>query len=153
MNVVALKAPAQSFTPPAWATLHNAEMTVGALVIILLVLAVLRLSKGSKAAPAPAPTPRRSGGGGKLLLIAGAAVAGLLAWGRYKPATTGVKAAPAPSPSPSPTPTVTRTVAPRAAPHFTLPVHLTGGQYVLVVLIGAVVAIVLLGPVLRKRGD
>ena len=142
------------FHPPAWATMHNAEMTGAALVIILLTFAVLRLSKGGKAVPAPPPAPKRSGGGGKLLLLAGLGGAGFWYWDthlRHAPAGAA-KAAPAPSPSPTPVPTVTRTVAPHSVTHITLP-HLTGGQIVIIFVIAAVVAIVLLGPVLRKKGD
>lgn len=156
MTTYALKAPAQGWKPPAWLTVHNFEVAVGLLVLVLLALAVLRLSKGGgKPAPAPAPTPKKSGGGGKLLLAVAGAVGGLLAWGHYKPAATGAKAAP--SPSPVPTPTVTRTVAPHAAPgvpHFTFPaVHLSNTTVVIIFVIAAVVAITLLGPVLRKKGD
>jgi hypothetical protein len=145
----ALKAPVQDYKFPAWVTVHNAELAGAVLVIILLAFAVLRLSKGSKVPP-PAPAPKPSGGGGKLLLAAAAVVGGLLAWGHYKPAAAGAKAAPAPSPSP--TPTVTRTLAPHSVTHITLP-HLTGTNLVWIFVIAAVVAIVLLGPVLRKRGD
>jgi hypothetical protein len=47
---------------------------------------------------------------------------------------------------------VTRTVAPHAATHFTPPFHLTGTQFLIMLGIAAVVAIVIIGQVLR-RGD
>lgn len=143
----ALKAPAQDYKIPAWVSVHNAELAGAVLVIILLAFAVLRLSKGSKVPP-PAPAPTSSGGGGKLLLLAVAVVGGLLAWGHYKPAATGVKAAPAPSPSPSPRPTVTQTVA----PHVTLPAHfpLTGTQILIGVAVVAVVGYLITRVVVRN---
>jgi hypothetical protein len=143
----ALKAPVQDYKFPAWVTVHNAELAGAVLVIILLAFAVLRLSKGSKALP-PAPAPKPSGGGGKLLLAAAAVVGGLLAWGHYKPAAAGVKAAPAPSPSPSPRPTLTQTVA----PHVTIPAHfpLTGTQILIGVAVIAVVGYLITRVVVRN---
>lgn len=142
MNPIALKAPAQDWKVPAWATLHNAELAGAALVIVLLAFAVLRLSKGGKAVPPPPPAPKPSGGGMKLLLLAGLGGAGFWYWDthlRHTPAAT-VKAAPAPSPTPTPTPTPHPTVTQTVAPHFTsFHFPLTGSQ----ILIGlAVVAIV-----------
>jgi hypothetical protein len=139
MKAYVLKAPAQSFTPPAWATMHNAEQAAIVLVIILLAFAVLRLAKGGKAVPALPPAPKKSGRG-KVLLLAGLGGAGFWYWDthlRHAPAGA-VKAAPVPSPSPVPTPrpTVTQTVA----PHVTLPAHfpLTGTQ----ILIGLAVVVI-----------
>ena len=137
MKAYALKAPAQNFTLPAWATVHNAEMAGAALVIILLASAVLRLSKGGKAVPAPPPVPKKSGGAGKLLLAILAVAFGVGAWEHYHPAATGAKATPAPSPSPVPTPrpTVTQTIAPHVTNyHFPL----TGTQ----ILIGLAVIVI-----------
>jgi hypothetical protein len=152
MNPYALKAPAPSYKLPAWATMHNLVtaviVAVGLLVIVLLASAVRRLSKAS--APAPVRAPKKSGGGGKLLLAAAAGIGGLVLWERHQNAAAPAKAAPAPSPSP--VPTVTRTVAPHAAPHLTLPVHLTGGDIVAMFVIGGIVAIVIILGVLR-RGD
>ena len=128
----------------AWA------LTAGVLlVIILLARAVGRLAKHVHV-PAPAPAPKSSGGRGKLLLLAGAAGAGVWAYvkTRHPAAATAAAPQPAPSPSPSPTPTVTQTVA----PHVTTAVHhlLTGGDIVALYVIAAVVAIVLVGSVLRR---
>ena len=153
----ALKAPAPSYKLPAWATMHNLVasviVAVALLVIVLLVRAVGRLAKAVGAAAAPAPVPKKSGGGGKLLLAGAAGAAGWLLWeGRHSTAAP-VKAAPAPSPHP--TPTVTRTVAPHATPHlpsFAFLNHLTGTDWVLIVLIGAVVTFAIVRPLLR-RGD
>jgi hypothetical protein len=145
VNIYALRAPAQDYKMPAWATMHNivtaAVVAAGLLVIILLVRAVGRLAKAVGTAAAPAPAPKRSGGGGKLLLAAAGVIGGLLAWGHFKPAASGVKAAPAPSPAPvpAPRPTVTQTVAPHVT-HVTLPAHfpLTGTQ----ILIGLAVIVI-----------
>jgi hypothetical protein len=90
-----------------------------------------------------------------LLLLAGLGGAGFWFWDthlRHAAAAAPAKAAPAPAPSPTPTPTVTRTVAPHAAPHFSFPIHLTGGDIVAMWVIAAVVAIVIILGVLR-RGD
>ena len=141
------------FHPPAWLTMHNAEMAVGALVVILLAFAVLRLSKGGKAVPAPPPAPKKSGGGGKALLLAGLGGAGFWYWDthlRHAAAAGAAKAAPAPSPSPVPVPrpTVTQTVA----PHVTLPAHfpLTGTQILIGVVVVAVVGYLITRVVVRN---
>jgi hypothetical protein len=131
---------------PAWLSAATADkamaFTVAAgvlLVIILLASAVRRLSKGS--APVPAPAPKKSGAGGSFLIAVAAAVGGWLLWKHHAPAAGTAKAAPAPSP----VPTVTTTVTPHPVTHFVMP-HLSGG-----VVIGiSVVAIVLLGPLLRR---
>lgn len=135
-------------TPVAAAVVALAAL----LVIVLLARAVGRLANAAAAAAAPAPAPAKPGGRWKLLLLAAVVAVGGVLWERHANATAPAKAAPAPVPAPSPlpVPTVTRTVAPHAAPHLTLPVHLTGGQVVLIFVIAAVVAIVLLGPVLRR---
>jgi hypothetical protein len=147
-HAYALKAPVQSFKVPAWATMHNLELAAGALVVVLLAFAVLRLSKGHRPAPAPVAAPKKSGGGPKLLLLAAAGVGGYVLFERHQNAAAPAKAAPAPSPSPAPHPTVTQTVA----PHITMPAHLplTGTQILIMIGIGAVVAIVLGGTILRR---
>jgi hypothetical protein len=165
-HAYALKAPVQNWKPPPWLTVHNVIVTLIVIVALLVFLhlasAIRHLSKRSGSAPAPAP--KKSGGGGKLLLAVLAVVGGLLAWGHYKPAATGAKAAPAPAPSPSPhpVPTVTQTLAPPAAhpgagtglvAQLTAWMnHLTGTDWVLIVLIGAVATFVIVRPLL-KRGD
>ena len=117
----------------AWVLLALAVLVVFA----MLARAVGHLAKAASAAAVPAPAPKPSGGRGKLLLLAGAVIGGGVLWERRKTAAAPAKAAPVPAPTPTPQPTVTRTVTPHVT-HFTLPVHLTGGQYVL------------LGPVLRR---
>lgn len=119
------------------------------LVIIMLARAIGRLSKLARIAATPAPAPKPSGGQGRLLAGLAAAGGGLWYWDTHRAAAVPAKAAPAPASSPSPVPTVTRTVAPHLAPvHFHLPV--SGGDVVIIFVIAAVVAIVLLGPVLRR---
>ena len=141
-----------SWQLPGWVTPHNVTLiagaTVAAVVIILLARAVGRLAKVAGAAAAPAPAPSSSGGRGKLLLLAAAGVGGWVLFERHQNAAAPAKAAPAPSPSPAPRPTVTQTVA----PHVTAPVHLplSGRDIVILFVIAAVVAIVLLGPLLRR---
>jgi WhiB family redox-sensing transcriptional regulator len=155
VSTYALKAPAQSYKLPAWVTVHNAELAGAVLVIILLAFAVLRLAKAAGKASVPVPAPKKSGISPKFLLLAGLGGAGFWYWDthlRHAAAAGSAKAAPAPSPSPHPVPTVTRTVAPHAAPHLTLPVHLTGGDVVAMFVIGGIVAIVIILGVLR-RGD
>jgi hypothetical protein len=142
------------WTIPGWATPHNlaliAAATGAGLVIIMLARAVGRLASLARIAAAPVAAAKPSRGGAKLLLLAGAAGAGIWAYvkTRHPAAATAVRAAPAPSPSPLPT--VTRTVAPHVTPHFAFPVHLTGGEFVIIILIAAVVVIVLLGPAVRR---
>ena len=164
MNAYALKAPAQSFKVPAWATMHNAELAGAVLVIVLLALAVLRLAKAVRAAAAPVAAPKSSGGRGMLLLLAGAAGVGGWFWyeSKHKTAVTAAGPVPVPSPSPTPRPTVTQTVAPPAAhpgagtglvAQLTAWMnHLTGTDWVLIVLIGAVATFAIVRPLLR-RGD
>ena len=118
------------------------------LVIILLARAVGRLAKHVHAPAAPVSAPKSAGGRGKLLLAVAAALGGWwLVWGRHENAAPA-KATPAPSPSPAPRPTITQTVA----PHVTSPAHpaLSGSTIVWIFVIAAVVAIVLLGPLLRR---
>jgi hypothetical protein len=151
MNAIALKAPAQSYKLPAWATPHNivtAAVVAGALLaIILLARAVGRLAKLARVAAAPVASPKFSGGYGKLLLAAAAGIGGLVLYERHQNAAAPAKAAPAPMPTPTPTPTphptVTQVVAPHVAPHLTFPIHLTGGDIVAMWIIGGVVAIVI----------
>ena len=142
---------------PAWLSAATADKAMAfavaggvLLVIILLARAVGRLAKAAGAAAAPAPAPKSSGGSPKLLLLAGLGGAGFWYWDTHlRHAAAGTaQAAPAPSPSPTPRPTVTQTVA----PHVTAPVHLplSGRDIVILFVIAAVVAIVLLGPLLRR---
>ena len=144
--------PARSWQMPGWVTPHNLALIAGAvvaaLVIIMLARAVGRLAKVAGAAAAPAPAPKKSGGGVKLLLLAAAGVGGWVLFERHQNAAAPAKAAPAPSPTPTPQPTVTQTVAPHAAG----PVHhlLTGGDVVALYVIAAIVAIVIIGQVLRR---
>ena len=133
-----------------------AILALGALLaIILLARAVGRLAK---AASLPAPAPE-SGGHGKFVLAAAAAVGALLLWSHHEsaaPAKTAARpSAPSPSPSPSPRPVVTQAPAPRVtvtshaistAHHFLL----TGGDIVALSVSAAIVAIVLVAPVLRR---
>lgn len=140
---------------PAWLSAATADKAMAfavvlgvLLVIILLARAVGHLSR-RPAAAAPPPAPRKSGGsGGKLLLAAAGAVGGWVLYERHQNAAAPAKAAPAASPSPAPRPTVTQTVA----PHVTAPVHLplSGTQILIMLGIAAVVAIVLVGPLLRR---
>lgn len=139
-------------------TAGQVEAAVVALAVLVVIWLLVRtlghMTRALAKAAAPAPAPAKSGGGLKGLLFLAALGAGgwFLVTHLHATPSGAAKAAPSlPAPTPTPQPTVTRTVAPHAAPHFSLPVHLTGGQYVLIILIGAVVAIVLLGPVLRRR--
>jgi hypothetical protein len=169
MNAYALKAPAQDWKIPAWVTPHNLVLIAGAvaagLVIILLARAVGRLAKLAKAAAAPVAAPKKSSGGGMLLLAGAAGVGGLVLYERHQNAAAPAKAAPAPAPSPSPTPrpTVTQTVAPPAGGHSgssnilgqltAWMNHLTGTDWVLIVLIGAVATFVIVRPLLQRSGS
>jgi hypothetical protein len=119
------------------------------LVIILLARTVGRLSKLARVAAAPVAPPKSSGGHGKLLLLAGAIGAGVWAYVKTRHPVAAAKAAPAPSPSPTPRPAVTRTVAPhvtQAAGHLLT----VSGNVVVMYAIGAVVAIVVIGWVMRR---
>ena len=147
--------PVPSWHAPAWVTPQSITLiVVGAavlLVIVRLARAVGHLAKAATKAAAPVAAPaaatRSSGGGGRLKLLLGAvaAVGGFVLFERVKNGATAVKAAPAPSPTPRPT--ITQTVAPHVtAFHFPL----TGVQILWALGIAAVVAIVLLGPVLRR---
>lgn len=151
MNILAAKAPAQHWHAPAWATMQNAEMAAAGLVILLLVVAVLRLSKGHKP-PAPPPVPKSSGVNVKALLaVVGAGIGG---WLLLKPGHgTAVKAIPAPAPTP--TPTVTVTAPPKTAPpHFAMPdislPHLTGTQWTVIVVVALFVTFAIIFPLLRR---
>lgn len=146
--MTAKQAPALLSTAAADRYMAFAVVAGVLLVIIMLARAVGHLSKRAAVAAAPPPAPKKSGGGGKLLLAAAAAAGGWVLFERHKNAAAPAKAAPAPPSSPTPTPTVTRTLA----PHVTAPVHLplTGGQILIMLGIAAVVAIVLVGPMLRR---
>jgi hypothetical protein len=123
-------------------------------LVVVVVLAVLATSRhartiaklAAKAAAAPAPAPKSSGGKGKFLLLAGVIGGGIWAYVKTRHPVAAVNAAPAPSPSPSPTPGSASGTPPITAYHFPL----TGGQILVMLAIAAVVAIVLLGPVLRR---
>jgi hypothetical protein len=138
---------------PAWLSTATASKIIAWLVILGVLLVIILLARAvgrlSKAASAPAPAaPKPSGGGGRLLLL-GLLGAGGWVWyeARHKAAAAAGKAAPAPVPSPRPT--VTTTVTPHPVTHFVMP-HLSGGVVIGIFVIGAVVAIVLLGPLLRR---
>jgi len=153
MEVTVKTAPAvRNWQLPGWVTPRNLALIAAgiaaAAVIILLARAVGRLAKAASAAAAPPAAPKSSGGRGKLLLLAAAAAGGWVLFERHQNAAAPAKAAPAPSPLPSPRPTITQT----AAPHLASPVHLpfSGSTIVWIFVIAAVVAIVLLGPVLRR---
>lgn len=137
------------------------EVLWGAVALaVLLVLgrmsrAVGHLAKAASKAAA-APVAAASGGSGgsvklKPLLLAGALIGGVVLFARsgIRPSVGHSHAAPAPVPSPSPQPTVTTTVTPHAVTHFVMP-HLSGGVVIGIFIVGAVVAITLLGPLLRR---
>ena len=141
--------------PPAWLSAATADKAMAwvvaggvLLVIILLARAVGHLSKAARVATAPVPAPKSSGGRGKLLLLAGAVGGGAWFYLKSRHPAAATVATPQPAPSPASRPTVTQTVA----PHVTAPVHLpiSGSTIVWIFVIAAVVAIVLLGPVLRR---
>lgn len=147
MTSIAAEAPVHGLHIPGWATPHNLALIAGAavvaIVVIGLVRAVGRLSKLVK--PPPAPAPGSSGKGTAFLVAAAAAAGGWMLWKHGN--APAAKAAPAPAPAPQPT--VTTTVTPHPVTHFVMP-HLSGGVVIGIFVIGAVVAIVLLGPVLRR---
>lgn len=139
--------------PPGVTPAAAGVLALAALVVIfMLARAVGRLSRAAVAAAAPAPASSSSGGAQKLVLLA--AAGGGVWWllSRHKTAGATAQAAPAPTPSPSPTPTPTPTVTQTVAPHITGPVHhlLTGGDIVALYVIAAVVAIVIIGQVIRR---
>jgi hypothetical protein len=140
---------------PAWLSAATADkamayLVIGAvlLVIILLARANGRLARLARVAAAPVSAPKPSGGGGKLLLAGLAGAGGWLWYESKHKAAIAAKGAPAPPASPSPRPTVTQTVT----PHVTGPVHqlLTGGDIVTIYVIAGIVAIVIVGAVLRR---
>ena len=169
MNTHAPKVPA-SWHVPAWVTPQAIALIIAGAVVLLVLLRLTRImshlaraaAKAAAPAVAPASAARSSGGRVKLLAAAAAAVGGFVLFERAKNAATAVKAAPAPSPSPTPRPTITQTVAPPAAhpgpqsgllAHLTAWMdHLTGTDWVLIVLIGAVLTFALVWPLL-KRSD
>lgn len=110
------------------------------LVSAVVALVIVRLFRGTKkAAPAAAPSSSPL-----LPVLAAAAGIGGVSW--WMATHPGPKVITAPAPRPQPTVTVT------APPHVTGPVShlLTGGDIVAIYVIGAVVAIVLVGTVLRR---
>ena len=152
MNTRAPQVP-PSWHVPAWVTPQSIALIVAGAVVLLVILRLTRtlghlakaVTKAAAPVAAPASAARSSGGRVKLLALAAAAVGGFVLFERVKNAAPAVKATPAPSPSPRPT--ITQTVAPHVtAFHFPL----TGVQSLWALGIAAVVAIVLLGPVLRR---
>jgi hypothetical protein len=107
-------------------------------LIAVAVLVVIHLLRGRKPAPAVVAAPSRL----LPVLAAAAAVMGVSWWEATHPAKPAAAA-----PVPAPVPTVTRTVAPHVT-NFHFP--LTGGDIVAMWIIGGVVAIVLVGAVLRR---
>jgi hypothetical protein len=161
-NLAAVHAPAflKGVTP------GQIALAIGSLAIAVVILR-LTLTLGRVAAllakmasaPATAPAKSSSGSGIRRLAILGIlGLGGLLAWNTARHGGAGVAAGrpAAPSPAPTPQPSVTRTVAPHATPHFVPHFafldHLTGTDWVLIVLIGAVLTVTLVAPLLR-RGD
>ena len=142
-----------SWHAPAWVTPQSITLiVVGAavlLVIVRLARAVGHLAKAATKAAAPVAAPASAAMSSRVparLLVAIVAAVGGFVFLRAHNAAPAVKAAPAPSPTPRPT--ITQTVAPHVtAFHFPL----TGVQILWALGIAAVVAIVLLGPVLRRR--
>ena len=140
---------------PAWVTPQVIIAVIVGAVVLLVILRLTRImlhlaraaTKAAAPVTAPASAARSSGGRVKLLALAAAAIGGFVLFERAKNTATAVKATPAPSPSPTPRPTITQTVAPHVtAFHFPL----TGGQILIALGIAALLAIVLLGPVLRR---
>ena len=163
--IAASPVPASVHLPAFLQGLTPGKITLAA-VGLAVVVVILRLTKalGRVAAllakaTAPAAAPAKSGGVAAnrfalLAVLAGGVLLTLRAAHHGGTAIAGGRPA-VPSPSPSPQPTVTRTVAPHASPHFTLPHltfldHLTGTDWVLIVLIGAVVTFALVRPLLRR---
>ncbi len=160
--IAASATPAASVRLPAFLMGVTPGGVAEAAGVLAAVVVILRLARAlgrmsallAKMAATPAAASAKSSGGGakRLVILVILGLGGLLVWNtaRHGGAAVAAGKPPAPLPTPTPQPTVTRTVAPHAAPHFTFPVHLTGGDVVLIILIGAVVAIVLLGPLLRR---
>jgi hypothetical protein len=125
---------------------------VAVLVVALLAVSrhartIARLAAQAAAAAPAAAAPKSSGGRGKLFLLALAAGGGIWAYVKARHPVAAAKAAPPPAPSPTPRPTITQTVAPHvAAYHFPL----TGSQFLIMLGIGAVVAIALGVQALRR---
>ena len=110
------------------------------LLILAAVLVVIRLVRGPRK---PAPVVASSSSPLLPVLAAAAGIGGVSWWMATHP---GPKVITAPAPRPQPTVTVT------APSHVTGPVShlLTGGDIVAIYVIAAVVAIVLVGTVLRR---
>lgn len=152
--------------PEALKHLNAGEVEVGAIAIGGLFLAgglvraVGRVARAAAAVATVAATPAKAARGGfkplaGLLALGVAGFGGAWGWNHIRHGATG---APAPTPStfsPSPKPTVTVTAKPSPASHFNVPhlaifSHLTGTDWVLIVLIGSVAAVAIAGSLLRR---